>query len=161
MNMVPWDSVVWSQNDDQMRAYITNRAAEGARRTRLENEAKMEADEIAAMEERNRAAAIAERQRIKDEALAAERAPFIPSRLLCRYIVSDILAHRKVGVREIDSNQRTQRISWCRQEIAYWLRVHTQLNLYDIASRIGVTDHSTVLYGIKTYAKRHGLEVPK
>lgn len=153
--------MAWDNDQDRLRDYIIRRASNGARLTREANEAQRAMEEIEALEEKQREAAIAEQQRIKAEALALERAAYIPTRHEAKHIVREILTHRKVHPREIDSAQRTQRISWCRQEIAYWLRVNTKLGLYGIASRIGVADHSTVLYGIKTYAKRHGLEVPK
>jgi len=48
-----------------------------------------------------------------------------------------------------------------RQEAAYEMALLTKLTLQQIGTVLGGYDHTTVIHGIRAYAKRHGLPLPR
>ena len=71
-------------------------------------------------------------------------------------VPSTILPHRLVELVEdvFDTNiqikNRRQSVIFGRKAAAYILKKYTQLSLNEIAKHIGVGDHTTVIYNIKT-----------
>lgn len=69
---------------------------------------------------------------------------------------TSILPHRIVELVEdvFDTNiqikNRSQSVIFGRKAAAYVLKKYTQLSLNEIAKQIGVGDHTTVIYNIKT-----------
>ena len=69
---------------------------------------------------------------------------------------TSILPHRIVALVEdvFDTNiqikNRSQSVIFGRKAAAYVLKKYTQLSLNEIAKQIGVGDHTTVIYNIKT-----------
>ena len=71
-------------------------------------------------------------------------------------VPSTILPHRLVELVEdvfdtsIQIKNRRQSVIFGRKAAAYILKKYTQLSLNEIAKHIGVGDHTTVIYNIKT-----------
>jgi chromosomal replication initiator protein len=71
-------------------------------------------------------------------------------------IIAEIAAKHGLSLAEITSRDRCFRIAHPRQEAMYELRRRTQLSLPQIAHRLGVKNHTTVIYGVRAHAKRMG-----
>lgn len=76
-------------------------------------------------------------------------------------IISEILSHRKVGIREIMAEGRPRRVSAVRAEISYWLYIKTNMTYDDIAAKLKLKMSCSVRYAAQTHAKRWDLEAPK
>lgn len=60
----------------------------------------------------------------------------------------------KVSLSELRSPRRDREVSMARQAIYYWAWRVTGLSSAQIGRRMGNRDHTTVLYGIKTYRRK-------
>ena len=84
------------------------------------------------------------------------KANLITDELAIGSISTSILPHRLVELVEdvFDTNiqikNRSQSVIFGRKAAAYILKKYTQLSLNEIAKHIGVGDHTTVIYNIKT-----------
>ncbi len=71
----------------------------------------------------------------------------------------DKIVHRfcrvfNVSITEIRSPRRDSEVSMARQAIYYWAWRVTELSSSQIGRRLGNRDHTTVLYGIRTYRRK-------
>lgn len=71
----------------------------------------------------------------------------------------DKIVHRfcrvfNVSITEIRSPRRDSEVSMARQAIYYWAWRVTELSSAQIGRRLGNRDHTTVLYGIRTYRRK-------
>ena len=74
-------------------------------------------------------------------------------------IVAEIADKHAVSVADLRSPLRIHKLVRARQE-GYWrARMETDASLPQIARAFGRADHTTVFYGLRTYARRHGLPI--
>ncbi len=71
----------------------------------------------------------------------------------------DKIVHRfcrvfNVSLTEVRSQRRDSEVSMARQAIYYWAWRVTELSSSQIGRRLGNRDHTTVLYGIRTYRRK-------
>ena len=71
----------------------------------------------------------------------------------------DKIVHRfcrvfNVSLTEVRSQRRDSEVSMARQAIYYWAWRLTELSSSQIGRRLGNRDHTTVLYGIRTYRRK-------
>jgi chromosomal replication initiation ATPase DnaA len=84
------------------------------------------------------------------------RANLITDDIAIGSVPSTIMPHRLVELVEdvfdtsIQIKNRRQSVIFGRKAAAYILKKYTQLSLNEIAKHIGVGDHTTVIYNIKT-----------
>jgi len=71
-------------------------------------------------------------------------------------IIAEVAAKHGLTVKEITSRNRTWRVSHPRQEAMYELYTRTKLSLPQVARKLGLTDHSTVMHGIRAHEARGG-----
>lgn len=81
---------------------------------------------------------------------AVERSIFLPQ---WKQIVGEVARKHNVSVQEIVGGQRTDRIVQARHECCYRLSHETSMSLPQIGRRLGGRDHTTILHGIRRYAR--------
>ena len=69
-------------------------------------------------------------------------------------IVRRICCVFNVGLVELRSPRRDSEVAMARQAIYYWAWRMTGLSSTQIGRRLGNRDHTTVLYGVKTYRRK-------
>lgn len=74
-----------------------------------------------------------------------------------RYILRWVSFIHDIKVMDIIGPRRYRELVWARQHAFYELRSRTNLSSTQIGRMCGNRDHTTVLHGIKTHAKRYGL----
>ena len=73
-------------------------------------------------------------------------------------IALEVCAKHNVKYISIIGKRRSRSIAWPRQEI-YWRAYNeTGASLPEIGSALGGRDHTTILHGVRAYARRNGLE---
>ncbi len=137
-----------------------------------------EIERIAAAERRREAAraaaaaAIVERARARAAALAAdtEAAAAIDAQIssaaqgtlsIWQRITVQVAERHGLGSTDLTGPDRTRLRSWARQEAWYRIAAETALSLPAIGRHFGGRDHTTVLHGIRTYAARARLPMPR
>lgn len=96
---------------------------------------------------------ISERLRTQDESDPYEKRQIFD-------IVKDVSARHGIPVREVLGNSRKRPVVLARQEVMYLARLETKHSLPVIGRHLGGRDHTTVLHGIRAYAKKAGLPLP-
>lgn len=76
-------------------------------------------------------------------------------------IIAEVADRNGLTVAELKAHTRARRITGPRQEAMYELRRRTTLSLVQIARRLGLKDHATVLYGIQVHERRLAASVEK
>lgn len=76
-------------------------------------------------------------------------------------IIREVAARHGLTVGEILSPTRARRIAHPRQEAMWELRQRTKLSFPQIASRVGLTDHSAAMHGFRAHAKRLAALTPQ
>ena len=69
-------------------------------------------------------------------------------------IVAEVARARGLTVQEILTRTRKRRIAHARQEAMWELRQRTRLSLPQIAERLNLKDHTTVLWGVRAHERR-------
>lgn len=137
---------LWGSSDDEKRAKFHDKARKGA------------AEALKALECEKEAA----RKRAEEERLAALAAgPYTPKGKTAADVVKEICIHRGVGKYELLYGPRDKRIAPVRHEISYWLRLRFGFSYPRICYYIGLNDHTSAIHGVRKYAAKHGLELPK
>lgn len=80
-----------------------------------------------------------------------------PSYVLAGEIVAEVCAARGVTPHDVAGPWRFRPVTLARQEICYRLRKETTWSFPQIGHYLGKRDHTTVLHGYRTHAKKHGL----
>ena len=75
-------------------------------------------------------------------------------------ILKDVSVRHKIPIREIMGNRRHRATVLARQEVMYLAKRDTNHSLPVIGRHLGGRDHTTVLHGIRAYAKKAGLPLP-
>ena len=88
-------------------------------------------------------------------------APGRPGIDQCRSIMLEECEKAGITVRDIISDIRTHTIVRTRQLIYYRCVTETSLSYPQIGRQIGGRDHSTIIHGARSHAKREGLEIPR
>lgn len=70
-------------------------------------------------------------------------------------IREETCAKHGVTVKEVMSSRRLRRISWCRQEIMYRLRLDLNLSYPEIGRRLGGYDHTTARHAFLAHSERN------
>ena len=71
-----------------------------------------------------------------------------------RQIISEVAQKHDLSVEGLLERRRYPGLVRARWEAMWRLRDETTLSLPEIAQRLGLADHTTVLYGIRAHAKR-------
>ncbi len=71
-----------------------------------------------------------------------------------RDIINEVAEKHELTVDELKSTTRARRIAWPRQEAMLRLRDETAMSLPQIAEKLGLKDHTTVLHGIRAASER-------
>jgi chromosomal replication initiator protein len=77
-----------------------------------------------------------------------------PRRPAPAQIILEVARKRGVTVEEILSGSRVKRISHARQEVMAELRKRTRLSFPQIAAKLGLKDHSSVMHGVRAHESR-------
>ena len=73
-----------------------------------------------------------------------------------RVIAQEVSAKHNIPLKELQGNRRVKRYSISRREIFWRLRQEKGMSLLDIARKMG-KDHTSVLHGLRVYARDHQL----
>lgn len=76
-------------------------------------------------------------------------------------IIAEVAAKHGLSITELKSRDRAWRISHPRQEAMYELSKRTRMSLPAIARSLGLTDHTTVIHGIRAHEARIAAEAEK
>lgn len=163
---------LWGSSDDEKRAKFHDKARKGAaealralefeKKLAIKKARKDAAAELKALEYEKELARQKAEQKAEEERLAALAAgPYTPKGKTAADVVKDICIHRGVGKDELLYGPRDKRIAPVRHEISYWLRLRFGFSYPRICYYIGLTDHTSAIHGVRKYAAKHGLELPK
>ena len=74
-----------------------------------------------------------------------------------RIIAQEVSEKHNIPLKELQGNRRFKRLSVARREIFWRLRHEKGMSLLDIARKMG-KDHTSVIHGLKVYARNHQLQ---
>lgn len=69
-------------------------------------------------------------------------------------ILRQVAEKHGLSVSDLKGRSRYRAVVWPRQEAMYELHTRTPLSLSQIARLVGVSDHTTVMHGIRRHAER-------
>lgn len=78
----------------------------------------------------------------------------------CRAIIEEVARKHRYAAAELWGERRNKQVVAARQEAMFRCFVETTQSLGQIARAFG-RDHTTIGYGVATYARRHGLPMPR
>lgn len=87
----------------------------------------------------------------------APLAKLMDYRPLWRIIAQEVSEKHNIPLKELQGNRRFKRLSVARREIFWRLRHEKGMSLLDIARKMG-KDHTSVLHGLRVYARNHQLQ---
>jgi DNA-binding transcriptional ArsR family regulator len=89
--------------------------------------------------------------------LPAPLAKLMDYRPSWRIIAQEVSEKHNIPLKELQGNRRFKRLSVARREIFWRLRHEKGMSLLDIARKMG-KDHTSVLHGLRVYARNHQLQ---
>ena len=69
-----------------------------------------------------------------------------------RIIAQEVCAKHKITLKELQGDRRFKKYSTARREVYWRMRTELRMSLLDIARKMG-KDHTTVLHGLRVYAR--------
>lgn len=74
-------------------------------------------------------------------------------------VIDEVCEKHRVGQTELLSGNRSQRLQPAKREAMYRMRYELGMTLPNVAKRMGMADHSGVVYGLKRHAGATSLEL--
>lgn len=76
-------------------------------------------------------------------------------------IILEVAKKHRIKIEELRGRSRVKQLVSARTEACYRLRTETSLSYPQIATTVGLTDHTSARTAVIRYAERHGLTVPE